>query len=1069
MYRKESQLNKISDDENVSKSLEDSEVDVELVLEDDKLDIQGTLNLDNKQQNENSQNGFSQGNDVSNNNELKNIGENQKGIEPNKEEPTDNINEESDDLENIENEKAQEQDDYNQNSNNQRENKEDNSEQEKKGGDDSENKKDNLKNENNKGNQKDENNNPQGKENDKNPGNNDSQNKDNNKTPENNNSQNMGNENKNNSKENNKKSSLDNKREETKQKDNNKRNKNKSEKPNSGGLKNKAKNTAKNFAKNKINNNPAVQKAIELKNKVDKIKKRIKQIKLTVKMLASLIKSIVTLIGTIASGGIPLLVIILIIVLVAIIMLLIPGIRGDSQDDIDNYSSTDQKTLEKLKEIFEDYPNADSALAMVTVVYPYNNILWSADIQKYVSKDYLIELEEESEEEVDEGDDAEEIEKDESDKEIEDVYLILFRKYKYRRKLKKLLKKLEEVGEQGFFEYLKTDYFSDDKGYKSMLNGSSDEELLKNYIIEDLKNSKDLFINYVFENSICAASLTNAGQTSTPDLLKGNILIDLKKPGCSNYQSCTESYYETPLTLEDYIKGVVYEEISGNTDINQIAAQMVAAKSFTLSRRTSEIKKDETTGDYIIPMLWSTADQDFCNVELGCNSDDIKSNYGYENGNDDRLFHGANRGPATEEQKKLYDEAWELTKNVYVANNDGTPAQTAYYVGCSAGTCMDQSKLTNYSGIDFKSILGTFYSSYVISTIDGDLVNLQVKGTQVCTNSSTNYSSSRAKLASFALDKVDKVPFYDQGLATASGFEENSFGTEVEADSGGRTKKGLGTIGFINWVYWSVLDENFGNENSVENILSNSFSITQDKLLMGDIGFSSDKTVVAIYVGDNKWVMEDSNAGNVVAKPDDRITEFYRLNLFKNESYNFSVRTETPTVAEWGGNNMLVKPSSAGLIGECPWYAKNRAAEIIKEIYENGSITKKQYDSYYQRVKGTAGNGEDFYPNGSADNGYKGSTNIEDIKAGSFIGMTSQKSEAGKKYGHVAVIEYVSENKIIITEGWRNKSVNKCTNFSDFSCIKFRKTEFDSFQQFYDYYNDPNGYQFKGYLYFLED
>lgn len=1073
--------------------LDDDFVDLDLKLEDADLEFQGKFNADISNQNEKYQPNNEENNDINPNNETdsnvprnKDTQENDlenKDTQPTTEENNDakSNNEESNDP-SVNKEKNKETQPSNKEKNeNQSDNEKDNEKQkndeEKKDGERKGEEKKDAQSKDDKGNNS-QNNNDNQPNSEKNNGvskNNDTS-KEENKSPEdgdtskgeNKSSEDNDNEKNKNGSPSNKENNLDNKRKQTKQKDDNRRNKNRAGKPNSGNLKDRAKNAATNYAKNKVNNNPAVRKAMELKNKYDKAKKRIKQIKMTAKITSSLIKSIISIVSTIAGGGIPLVIIIVVVAIIACVMLLLPGIRGDTQDNTDNYSSTDQKTIEKLRGIFEDYPNADGALAMITVVYPYNNILWSIDTQKYVSQDYLIELGDDAEETVEEGDDAEEVLQDETDKEIEDVYLILFRKYKYRRKLKNLLKKMQEVGEQEYYNYLKTTYFNDDEGYKSMMEGSSNQELLKNYIIEDLKNSKDLFVNYVFQNSVCAASMTDAGQVSTPDLLKANILIDLKKPGCSSYERCTESYYDSYLSLEDYVKGVVYEEITGNTDINQIAAQMVAAKTFTLSRRPGEMDKDEATGSYIIPMLWSTADQDFCNIELGCNSDDIKEHYGYET-TDERLFHGANRGPATEEQKKLYDEAWELTKNVYVSNSDGSPAETAYYAGCSAGKCMDQSKLSNYAGIDFKSILATFYSSYVVSTIDGDLTNLQVSGAQVCTNSSTNYSSSRAKIASFALNQVDKIPFYDQGLASVAGFDGNSFGTKIEADSAGRTEKGLGTIGFINWVYWSVVEENFGNQNNVENIISNTFSITQDKLLMGDIGFSSDKTVIAIYVGDNKWVMEDSNTGNVVAKPDDRITEFVRLNLFKNENYNFSIRTETPTTAEWGGNKMLVRPASASLIGECPWYAKNRAAEIIQEVYKNGSITKKQYDSYYERVKNTRGNGQDFYPGGPADNGYKGSTNIEDIKAGSFISMSSQKSAAGKKYGHVAVIEYVSENKIIITEGWRNKSVNKCSNYSDFSCITFRKVEFNSFQEFRDYYSDPTGYQFKGYLYFLED
>lgn len=833
---------------------------------------------------------------------------------------------------------------------------------------------------------------------------------------------------------------------------------------------NRAKSGIKNKAQNRFNNSKLGQTVNKGKNAIDKGKKavnRAKKVAKTAKKVAKVavkgVKAIAALIkAAIAAWPVTLTVLAAIAVVVCIFALL-PGSKGSSSNDYNKYSKADQKTLTKMKKIFDQYPNADGTLLLSTMNYPYFNILWSSNVSKGISQEYSDQFSEE-EAEVEEGDDTEEVQKE--DKVGDDLFLEIFKKYSYRKKLKKLAKKLSEEGETAYFEYLKSDYFESEKAYKSMLSGVSNADELKNLMIEDIKNNKDLFINYVYKNAVCASTLLDAGQIETQDLLKGNVLVDLKKPGCSNMKSCSESYYDNYLTLEEYVKGVVYEEIAGNKDVNQIAAQMVAAKTFTLSRRTGSIKIDEATGAYVIPMLWSTADQDFCHVDKGCNAEDIKDHYGYERGNDTRLFHGANRGPASDEQKELYNEAWNLSKDVYVVNNDGSPAATAYYAGCSAGKCMDQEKLPNYSGIEFKSILSTFYSSYSISTVEGDVSNIQVRGEQVCTNASTNYSATRARIVAFGLDQVGKIPYYEEGLADVSGFEGNNFGTEVEADINGRDKKGLGSVGFVNWVYWSVIEDNLTNSNNLDVIISQGFEVAQDKLLMGDIGYSEDKTVVGIYAGDNRWILEDSITGNVVAQPDDRITKFIRHNSFKSETYNFTIRDHAPTPSEWG-RDKIVYPGSAGYIGECPWYAKNRAGEIIDELYKNGSLTEKQYKKYYERLRSTSGDGGEYYPGGVASKaGYNGSTNIEDLRAGSFIGMSSHWSSKGVTYGHVAVVESVSEDKIVITEG--SDTNNTCTS-TNFGCLKFGYKEFNSYQEFYDYYQNPNGYMFKGYLYFLED
>lgn len=837
------------------------------------------------------------------------------------------------------------------------------------------------------------------------------------------------------------------------------------------GAKNRAKNMAnkaKEGAKEGFKNSGLGQSIDKAKNAVDKAKKVAKGAKKAGKAAVKAGKAVIYAIQAAIAAWPVTLSVLAIVVILACLLALIPGSKGNVTDDMNSFSKADQKTLTKIKKIFDEYPSADGTLLMSTVNYPYFNILWSSEVSKMVSQNYNDEFSTE-EEEYEEGDDLEEVQKE--DQVGDDLYLEVFKKASYRKKLKKLAKKLNDEGEDAYFEYLKSEYFEKDKAYKSMFEGVPDAETLKNLIIEDIKNNKDLFINYVYTNAVCSSTLVDAGQIETSELLKGNILVDLKKPGCSSMKSCSESYYDNYLTLEEYVKGVVYEEIAGNTDINQIAAQMVAAKTFTLSRRTGSIMIDASTGAYVIPMLWSTADQDFCHVELGCNADDITAHYGYERGNDTRLFHGANRPAASEEQKALYNEAWNLSKNVWIVNEDGSAASVGYYAGCpSNGKCMDQEKLPNYTNIEYKSILSTFYSSYSIATVEGDVSTVQVKGTQVCTNASTNFAATRAKIVSFALEQVGKIPYYEGGLASVAGYDGNDFGVTTTDDGAGRTSKGLNSVGFVNWVYWSVIDDNLGNTNSIDNILSQGFEVTQDKLLMGDIGYSSDKTIVGIYAGDNKWIMEDAVTGNVVAKPDDRMTMFIRLNTFKFETYNYTIRENKPTSSEWGGSNMLVPPSKPSLIGECPWYAKNRAAEIITELYNNGSLTDAQYNKYLKRVKTTSGDGGTFYPGGAADNGYNGSTNIEDLRAGSFIGMSSQKSAAGKKYGHVAIVEYVSEDLIVITEGWRlKKPQTYCSSYSDFSCVEFRHKTFNSYQEFYNYYHDPNGYMMKGYLYFLED
>lgn len=774
---------------------------------------------------------------------------------------------------------------------------------------------------------------------------------------------------------------------------------------------------------------------------------------------------------------------ILIMGIVMLVSIMMPGLFGDVNDSesYSEYSKTDQKTLEKLKGIFEDYPNADGALAMATVLYPYYDYLHDGNVSSYLTGSTDEDNVEDSEgEDLGEDDDNEDIARDEEDEgKEEDNYLIPFRNSKVRKRLKKVLKELENNDEEGFKNHLKTRYFKDDggftigydkeiltgyNGYKNLFKAQRNEDnraLLEDAIIEDLYEIKDLFINYVFQNAVCSANLIDAGTISTTELLKGNVLVDLKKPGCSSYKNCKDSYYDTYLTMEEYIKGVVYEEINDEMDINKIAAQMVAAKTYALSRRKAKV--DSSTGAYVVEMLWSTADQDFCHTDKGCNEPDIKAYYGYETGGDNRLKHGANREAASDEKKAIYEQAWELTKDIYVVKEDGTPAATSYYIGsdCKPGTCMDQSKLLNYSNYDFKGILGYFYSDYSLATVVGDSTSVQTAGAKVCTNNTTNMTATRNKISAFAIDQVSKIPYDENGLATSKVYEENNFGTDVSYDGSTTVKKGLSSVGFVNFVYWNIVDNNFGNQNNIENIISDdvTYSITKEQLLIGDIGYSSDKSVIGIYIGNEDWIISDPVSGNVIStKSNDRITVYRRLNMFKDETYNYKIRTEKPTPIEWEGMKHYYWPSDRG---ECVWYAKNRAFEIIEELYANGSLTKKQYDKFTKRIMNSRGDGKQFYPDGSINkNGdFNGSKNIYDIKSASFFAKTPN---------HVLVIEYANrdEDKIIVTDGWNGEGTNEdnsCTRKS-YSCLTFQSKTYT-----YDSFKKTYGSTFLGYLYFLED
>lgn len=527
-------------------------------------------------------------------------------------------------------------------------------------------------------------------------------------------------------------SGLDKKRAETRQKDDIKRNNISGNKNGDvsriNNVKNKTRKPSEKHAKD-------VKKTRKIKNSYNKSKKAAKDTKKTAQTIAKVSKDTINLIKAIggSSAAVILIIVVVIIVIIGAAIALVPGAYGDYSESESYYSKTDQKTLKKINELVLKYPNADAALAMATVIYPYYNFLWSSDVYKLSSKEYSNELSEERFDEVEEGEDTQDI-TEEEDKKTDDVYLELLRKYSYRNKLRKLLKQLNNGDENAYFEYLKTDYFKSESAYKSMFSGVSDTAALENAIIEDLKNIKSYFQNYVGKSYSCSVNMQSAGTVEVSDMIKnGNILIDVKEENCTSGKyselSACASWNESPITLKEYVKGVTYTEITVNesTSIDRVKAQMIMVKSYVLGRYKAmgwETTTDEN-GNYIIPIRANTNDQDYCDYNVGCI--DKRS--------------GNKHGPASDAVKALLDKAYDETVNEYIYNKEEDRMYASYRAEyddmCVKGSCLATTDfdLGISSGLNYQQILTSAFTNSTLINIDTatGVANAQVSGEMVCT------------------------------------------------------------------------------------------------------------------------------------------------------------------------------------------------------------------------------------------------------------------------------------------------------------------------------------------------
>jgi len=190
---------------------------------------------------------------------------------------------------------------------------------------------------------------------------------------------------------------------------------------------------------------------------------------------------------------------------------------------------------------------------------------------------------------------------------------------------------------------------------------------------------------------------------------------------------------------------------------------------------------------------------------------------------------------------------------------------------------------------DTKKLMETTYAgligndSGVVTTLSQEEINILID------NLPKDTSDLRKNIVIQGADAVGKIPYYWGGSASVKGYEGNDFGKIVAPDEKGRNRKGLDCSHFVDWVYWTVMDNNLGNTNTSGQIkLCKKIDINE--LLAGDLAFLMDKngktTHVGIYAGMNEkgervWIHENANDNNVAVNTVSYWSGYYRLKFME--------------------------------------------------------------------------------------------------------------------------------------------------------------------------------------------
>ena len=265
-----------------------------------------------------------------------------------------------------------------------------------------------------------------------------------------------------------------------------------------------------------------------------------------------------------------------------------------------------------------------------------------------------------------------------------------------------------------------------------------------------------------------------------------------------------------------------------------------------------------------------------------------------------------------------------------------------------------------------------------------------------------------------------------------------------------------------------VINSAFRKYDSIEASVSDHSLFFKENSRYGDAGVLT----ATDYVTQIRAI---HNAGYATA-PDYSSTIINTIQTYNLDKWDVKTNTTSSSVicAPYGNNGWTIRtvaPTSSdqafvmadsGNVGQCVWYAKGRAIEIVQELNSKGKLTDDEANKIIDLLSKGYGNGGDIYDN--AKSVFNSSNDIRKPKAGSYIVWKQPGS-----WGHVAIVEDVTDTTITITEGWSSGGGSLSCS-SDWSCVHFEGPNTYQLEDFYNNFGAHyyGGYNFSGYVYFLE-
>ena len=303
-------------------------------------------------------------------------------------------------------------------------------------------------------------------------------------------------------------------------------------------------------------------------------------------------------------------------------------------------------------------------------------------------------------------------------------------------------------------------------------NGVYDEETFRNNLVDDIiksyvsktsKKRREAIADEIFQYIVdyyefigeemdtcvsssgnCAYSIKGFYSKSTGNISKNMNISNLKV----RLMQCGGDYgrgtWGQPLAgeelidFEKYVLGVTYGEIGTSFSDEAIKAQIVAVRSFSLSRpammnNSLGKKLSQENNQWILQMSSCVADQVYCDPDQGCS----RMNDGKQGGTI-RSGHsvGTFRSPALPSDSKLRTLAKEVEGEVLV-NNQGNIISTSYI-----NTTQNLFNKLAKQGLNYKQILLQVYNQGSTNSGAKDVTKMSCGTTTgICSSSTGEYAS----------------------------------------------------------------------------------------------------------------------------------------------------------------------------------------------------------------------------------------------------------------------------------------------------------------------------------------